>query len=163
VYNNSGITIIVLDNGTTAMTGHQEHPGTGISAKGKQAGKVDLERLVRGTGVDDVKVVNAFNIKALRTAVKSSLENPELSVLIVRGPCSVRLRKRTSIRAIDKEKCDACETCLKIGCPAIQKLDGETCIDVSLCAGDACTICEQLCPKGAIAGLPASRAREPRK
>jgi indolepyruvate ferredoxin oxidoreductase alpha subunit len=155
VYNKSGVTIIIVDNGTTAMTGHQDHPGTGISVKGKKTGAVELEKLVRGIGVDDVKVVNAFDMKALRAAVRSSLDNPELSVIIVRGTCSVRLRKRAGYRAIDIDKCDDCETCLKIGCPAIQKLDEQVCIDATLCAGDACTICEQLCPKKAIGPLTA--------
>lgn len=150
VYNKSGITIIILDNGTTAMTGHQDHPGTGVSAKGEKTNMVELEKLVKGLGVPDVKVVNAFDIKALRSAVRSSLENPELSVMIVRGHCSVRLKKRTSHRTVDIEKCDDCETCLRIGCPAIQKIDEQVYIDAALCAGEACTICEQLCPKKAI-------------
>ncbi|MBM4446692.1 MAG: indolepyruvate ferredoxin oxidoreductase subunit alpha [Chloroflexi bacterium] len=155
VYNKAGVTIIILDNGTTAMTGHQDHPGTGISAKGKKTEAVELERLVRGVGVDDVKVVNAFDMKALRSAVRSSLDNTELSVIIVRGACSVRLRKRSGHRAVDMDKCDGCEVCLRIGCPAIQKLDEQVCIDATLCAGDACTICEQLCPKKAIGPLTA--------
>jgi len=156
VYNKSGVTIIILDNGTTAMTGHQEHPGTGISAKGKKTQKVELEKLVKGVGVEDVKVVDAFDIKAIRAAVRSSLENPELSVIIVRGACSVRLKKRTGQRNVDIEKCDDCETCLRIGCPAVQKLDEQVYIDATLCAGDACTICEQLCPKKAIGPVTAT-------
>jgi indolepyruvate ferredoxin oxidoreductase alpha subunit len=153
VYNKAQVTIIILDNGTTAMTGHQNHPGTGISAQGKKTKAVELERLVRGIGVDDVKVVDAFNMKALRAAVRSSIDNPELSVIIVRGNCSVHLRRRSGVRAVDIEKCDDCETCLKIGCPAIQKLNEQVCIDATLCAGDACTICEQLCPQKAIGPL----------
>jgi len=156
VYNKSGVTIIILDNGTTAMTGHQEHPGTGISAKGKKTRMVELERLVKGVGVEDVKVVDAFDIKAVRAAVRSSLDNPELSVIIVRGACSVRLRKRSGPRTVDMEICDDCETCLRIGCPAIQKLDEQIYIDATLCVGDACTICEQLCPKKAIGPLTAT-------
>jgi indolepyruvate ferredoxin oxidoreductase alpha subunit len=156
VYNKSGVTIIILDNGTTAMTGHQEHPGTGISAKGKKTQKVELDRLVKGIGVEDVKVVDAFDIKALRAAVRSSLESPELSVIIVRGACSVRLRKRTGQRTVDIDKCDDCEACLRIGCPAIQKLDERIYIDATLCAGEACTICEQLCPRKAIGPLTTS-------
>jgi len=155
VYNKSGVTIIILDNGTTAMTGHQEHPGTGISVKGKKTRMVELERLVKGLGVEDVKVVDAFDMKALRAAVRSSLESTELSVIIVRGACSVKLRKRSGQRAVDIEKCDDCETCLRIGCPAIQKLDEQIYIDATLCAGEACTICEQLCPKKAIGPLTA--------
>ena len=150
VYDGAGVTIIILDNGTTAMTGHQDHPGTGVSAQGKETARVELERLVRGVGVEDVKVVNAFDIKALRAALRDSLDNPRLSVIIVRGTCSVRLRERSGVRTVDVDKCDNCEVCLKIGCPAIQKLDERINIDITLCAGDACTICEQLCPRKAI-------------
>jgi indolepyruvate ferredoxin oxidoreductase alpha subunit len=153
VYSKAGVTIIILDNGTTAMTGHQDHPGTGVSAQGKETAMVELERLVSGIGVEDVKVVNAFDIKALRAAVRSSLDNPQLSVIIVRGNCSVQVRERSGVRTVDVDKCDNCEVCLKIGCPAIQKLDKQVYIDATLCAGDACTICEQLCPKKAIGPL----------
>jgi indolepyruvate ferredoxin oxidoreductase alpha subunit len=153
VYNKAGITIIILDNGTTAMTGHQDHPGTGISAQGKKTKAVELERLVRGIGVDDVKVVDAFNVKALRNAVRSCIDSPEMSVIIARGACPVHVRKRSEPMAIDAEKCDQCGTCLKIGCPAIQKDGEEVYIDATLCVGDACTICQQLCPDRAIAPL----------
>ncbi len=153
VYNKAQITIVILDNSTTAMTGHQDHPGTGISAQGKKTKAVELERLVRGIGVDDVKVVDAFDMKALRAAVRSSLDSPELSIIIVRGMCSVRLRTRSGPRTVDVDKCDDCGICLKIGCPAIQKLNEQVYIDATLCAGDACTICQQLCPKQAIGPL----------
>ncbi|GAG12727.1 unnamed protein product, partial [marine sediment metagenome] len=95
VYNEAQITIIILDNGTTAMTGHQDHPGTGISAQGKKTKAVELEQLVRGIGVEDVKVVDAFDMKALRTSVRSSINSPELSVIIVRGTCPMRVRTRS--------------------------------------------------------------------
>jgi len=162
VYNQAQITIIILDNGTTAMTGHQDHPGTGISAQGKKTKAVELERLVRGIGVDDVKVVDAFDMKALRAAVRSSVDSPELSVIIVRGTCSVLLRTRSGSRAVDVEKCDRCGVCLKIGCPAIQSENGQVYIDAALCAGDACTICEQLCPKKAIGPLSSIASKEPK-
>ncbi len=150
VYNKGQITLIILDNGTTAMTGHQEHPGTGISAQSKETRAVELEQLIRGIGVSDVKVVDAFNIKALRNSVRSSLGNPELSVIIVRGACSVRVPKRSEPRAIDIERCNLCGTCLLLGCPAIQSVDELVYIDTALCVGDACTICQQICPKKAI-------------
>ncbi len=150
VYNQGRITIIILDNGTTAMTGHQEHPGTGISAQGKETAKVALEPLVRGVGVKDVKVVDAFNMKALRESVRSSLDNPELSVIIVRGDCVVRVPKRGEPRAIDMEKCNLCGTCLLLGCSAIQREDERIFIEPTLCVGESCTICQQLCPKQAI-------------
>jgi indolepyruvate ferredoxin oxidoreductase alpha subunit len=150
VYNESETTIIILDNNTTAMTGHQEHPGTGISAQGKKTKAVDLERLVRGIGVDDVKIVNAFDVRALRTAVRDCLSNPELSVLIVRGRCSSQLKQRFHALVVDAAKCDRCQTCLKIGCPAIQKKGEDIYIESTLCVGEACTICEQICPTQAI-------------
>ncbi len=150
VYNKGQITVIILDNGTTAMTGHQEHPGTGISAQGKETARVELEQLVRGIGIKDVRVVNAFDIKSLRTSVRSALDNPELSVIIVRGDCSVRVPKRSEPRAIVTEKCNLCGVCLLIGCPAIQKDNEQVHIDATLCVGDACTICQQLCPRQAI-------------
>jgi len=150
VYNQGRITIIILDNGTTAMTGHQEHPGTGISAQGKETAKVALEPLVRGVGVKDVKVVDAFNMKALRESVRSSLNNPELSVIIVRGDCVVRVPKRGESRAIEMKKCNLCGTCLLLGCSAIQREDERIFIEPTLCVGESCTICQQLCPKQAI-------------
>jgi indolepyruvate ferredoxin oxidoreductase alpha subunit len=132
------------------MTGHQDHPGTGISAQGKKTKAVDIEKLIKGIGVGDVKVVDAFDMKALRAAMKSSLDNPELSVVIIRGTCAVRQKKRTGPRIIDVAICDNCGTCIKLGCPAIQKLDDQISIDATMCVGDACTVCQQLCPKKAI-------------
>jgi indolepyruvate ferredoxin oxidoreductase alpha subunit len=152
VYNDGHITILILDNRTTAMTGHQEHPGTGVSAQGEPAAAVDIESLVKGIGVKDVKVIDAFNIKALRAGVRDSLERPEVSVIIVRGNCAVRVKKRANPRAVDVEKCTQCGTCLRLGCSAIQTKGDQVFIDATLCAGDICTICEQLCPKQAISG-----------
>ena len=150
VYNKGQITIIILDNGTTAMTGHQEHPGTGISAQGKETRAVKLEELIRGIGVTNLKVVDAFNMKMLRASVKSSLGSPELSVIIVRGACAVQVTKKSESRGIDTERCDLCGACLLLGCPAIQREDERIYIDSTLCVGDACTICQQLCPRQAI-------------
>jgi indolepyruvate ferredoxin oxidoreductase, alpha subunit len=150
VYNQSKITVLILDNGTTAMTGHQEHPGTGVSAQGKQVGRVIIDDLVKGMGINDIKVVNAFNIKELRAAVKDSLDRQELSVVIVRGACAVRVPKRGLPRSVDNEKCTQCGSCLLIGCPAIQTEGKQPVIDPSACIGEGCTICQQICPKQAI-------------
>jgi indolepyruvate ferredoxin oxidoreductase alpha subunit len=150
VYNQSKITVIILDNSTTAMTGHQEHPGTGISAQGNQVGKVVLEELARGMGIRDVKVVNAFNIKDLRSAVRDSLDRPELSVIISRGPCAVRTPRGSDPSAIDTERCNQCGICLLVGCLAIQSEGKQPFIDPLMCMGEKCTICQQICPKQAI-------------
>jgi len=160
VYNQSKITVVILDNGTTAMTGHQEHPGTGVSVKGEQAGRVVLEDLVRGMGVRDVRVVNSFSIKELRAAVRDSLEKPELSVIISRGACAVRVPRGADTRAIDIESCNQCGICLLIGCPAIQSDGKQPFIDTSMCMGEKCTICQQVCPKQAI--MPSSELKAAR-
>ena len=150
VYNKGQITIIILDNSTTAMTGHQEHPGTGVTAQGEPTVAVDIESLARGIGAKDIKVINAFDTKALRDGVKDSLDREEVSVVIVRGACAMRVRKRENPRQIDVEKCTQCNLCLRLGCPAIQSADGQVFIEPTLCAGDICGICEQLCPQKAI-------------
>ena len=157
VYNEGQITVIILDNRTTAMTGHQDHPGTGISAQGKETKAVELKRLVRGMGISDVKVVDAFNIEGIRTAVRNSLDSPELSVIIVRGVCSVQVTKPSEPRAVDTEKCNGCGICLLLGCPAIQSEDEQVYIDTALCVGSACTICQQICPRQAV--VPKSKIK----
>ena len=148
VYNQSKITVVILDNNTTAMTGHQEHPGTGVSVQGQQVGKVILEDLVKGIGVKDLKVVDSFNIKGIRTALKDSLNRQELSVIIVRGACAVRVPKHSEVRTIDTAKCNQCGICLLVGCPAIQTSGKQPVIDITSCTG--CTVCQQICPKQAI-------------
>ena len=157
VYNQSKITVVILDNGTTAITGHQEHPGTGITVKGEQAGRVILEDLVRGLGIKDVKVVSAFDIREVRAAVRYSLDRPELSVIISRGACAVRTPRGAVSRTIEVESCNQCGICLLIGCPAIQAEGKQPFIDPSMCMGEKCTICQQVCPKRAI--KPSSELR----
>lgn len=150
VYNQGKITLIILDNGTTAMTGHQHHPGTGVTAHGEKTKAVELEKLIRGIGIDDVMVINAFDIKALRSGLRSSLDNQKLSVIIVRGTCSMQVSGHENPRVVNTEKCNNCGVCLLVGCPAIQSRDEQVYIDTSLCAGDSCTVCQQLCPQHAI-------------
>jgi indolepyruvate ferredoxin oxidoreductase alpha subunit len=155
VYNQSKITVVILDNSTTAMTGHQEHPGTGISVQGQTVGKVVLEDVVKGVGVKNLAVVNSFSIKDIRTAVKDSLDRHELSVIIVRGACVVHVPKHGETQAIDTAKCNQCGICLLVGCPAIQTSGKQPVIDITMCTG--CTICQQICPKQAIGPLSARK------
>jgi indolepyruvate ferredoxin oxidoreductase alpha subunit len=157
VYNQGQLTVVILDNGTAAMTGHQPHPGSGISAQGQKTKAVELECLIRGMGISDVRVVGAFDISGLRAALRSSLASPELSVVIVRGACSVRLPRTSEARVIDTERCNQCQVCLLIGCPAIQSEDGQIYIEATLCVGDNCAICQQVCPKQAIAPKPGEK------
>ncbi|MDP2931824.1 MAG: indolepyruvate ferredoxin oxidoreductase subunit alpha [Chloroflexota bacterium] len=159
VYNRGRITIIILDNNTTAMTGHQEHPGTGVTAQGQETNAVKLEDLVRGAGVSDVKVVDAFNLKDLRATVKNSLASPALSVIIVRGACPVNVPRRGEPFAVDIEKCNQCGICLLTGCPAIQSENGQVYVDTAMCVGDVCGVCEQLCPQKALGESKAGVAK----
>ena len=151
VYNQGSTTVIILDNETTAMTGHQDHPGTGVSAKGKRAQTVKLETLVQGIGVNDVNVVDAFDLMAIESAISRCVETEAPSVIIVRGPCPLQVRTSGTPFEVDSEKCDSCYACLRIGCPAISVSEDKGWIDPDLCIGSSCSICAQICPKEAIA------------
>jgi len=150
VYNQSKITIVVLDNQTTAMTGHQGHPGTGISACGEQLTQVGIESLARGAGVRDVRTVDAFNLKDIRKALKEAMKSDCLSLIVVRGDCPTLVKKHGKPLSIDRNLCDDCGLCLMVGCPAIQKKSGEITIESAICIGDCCSLCKQLCPRKAI-------------
>jgi indolepyruvate ferredoxin oxidoreductase alpha subunit len=150
VYNDAKITVIILDNGTTAMTGHQDHPGSGRSAQGMDTQKVDIAGIIEGAGVKNLQVVNSFDIKSVRSAIRSALDSEQLSVVIVRGRCAVTNKVRRNKRRVDQDACNDCGVCLMIGCPAIQKREGKIYIEAGTCMGDACGICQQICPKKAI-------------
>jgi indolepyruvate ferredoxin oxidoreductase alpha subunit len=150
VYNKSVMTLIILDNRTTAMTGHQQHPGTGLTAQGEPAVSVNLGELVRSCGVTNVHEAAAFDLKALRSTLKSALDSPELSVIIVRGSCAAITRRQGEALAIDAAKCTKCDVCLTLGCAAIRKENGNFLIDNQLCMGASCTLCQQICPQKAI-------------
>jgi indolepyruvate ferredoxin oxidoreductase, alpha subunit len=150
VYNEGRGTVIILDNNTTAMTGHQGHPGTGISARGTEARKVVIEDLVRGIGVRDVNVVSAFDLPLIEATIKRCVETDEPSVIIARGPCPLREKIRGKPVTVDLSLCDRCYNCLRVGCPAVSR-DGENItVDTALCIGDKCSLCIQVCHRQAI-------------
>jgi indolepyruvate ferredoxin oxidoreductase alpha subunit len=150
VYNQANTLTIILDNGTTAMTGHQPHPGSGKTSQGSPAPAVDLAALVRAAGVQNLQVVDDFNLAKLRAAVKTALEDTTPSVIITRGECAILSKKRSPSLSIDHEKCNLCGNCLKLGCPAIQKQPEAVVINTSQCFGAACSLCAQVCPRQAI-------------
>ena len=144
VYNGGSSTVLVLDNGTTAMTGHQDHPGTGVTASGEPGGRVDITALCRAIGIRRVRDVDPYDIGALETALDEELSVDEPSVIICRAAC--RLVDRTPIAPsvhLDIE-CPGCGTCFELGCPAIDERDGMAVIDPEVCCG--CGLCVQVCP-----------------
>jgi indolepyruvate ferredoxin oxidoreductase alpha subunit len=148
VYNQGTSTVIIMDNRTTAMTGHQGHPGTGISASNTQVTLVDLEKLIKGIGVDDVSVVSAFDPDAIKSEVKRSVESNNPSVVIVRGDCPTHIRKKDTPYRVYTENCVNCQQCLKLGCPALLIGEDTVIIDTESCTG--CGVCAQICPKKCI-------------
>jgi indolepyruvate ferredoxin oxidoreductase alpha subunit len=150
VYNQGTTTVIILDNETTAMTGHQSHPGTGVSAKGTETRAVKLETVAHGIGVEDVNVVNAFDLSAIESTINRCVETDAPSVIIVRGPCPLQTRISGTPFKVDSEKCDGCYACLRIGCPAISVSDDKGWINPDSCIGSSCGVCAQVCPQNAV-------------
>ena len=144
VYNGGSSTILVLDNGTTAMTGHQDHPGTGVTAGGEAGRRVDIEAVCRAVGVDRVRRVDPYDMAALEAALEEELAAQEPSVLICRAIC--RLVDRTPIApSVRLEiECPGCGTCFELGCPAIDDASGVAVVDPEVCCG--CGLCVQVCP-----------------
>jgi len=147
VYNKSNMKLLILDNSTTGMTGHQEHPATGITLSGETTKKLDLVELVKVLGADSVNVIDAYDISGLEKLLKSELEKDGVSVIIAKRPCALLNRNYPSAFSI--HDCKKCGMCLKLGCPAIEKQkDGSAKINPSLCVG--CGLCKDLCKFGAI-------------
>ena len=151
-YNQADMTLVVLDNSTTAMTGHQPHPGTGRTVMGQAVEKVSMEKVLRAIGLSVVETVDPLKLQASVETIRRVAEQPGVKAVIFRSPC-IALTKPSGRSKVDAERCIACGRCIReLGCPALI-LDGDgrkAKIDASLCTG--CTLCEQVCPVGAISG-----------
>jgi len=153
-YNKGISTVIVLDNSITGMTGHQNNPANGLTIKGDPTVSVDLEALAKAVGFKNVTVVDPFDVKATKEAVKTELEKEEPSLIISRRPCALlKSVKHSAPVVIDVDKCIGCKACLNVGCPALsvdKKADGKgiALIDSTQCVG--CGVCAEACRFGAI-------------
>ncbi|MEY8423826.1 indolepyruvate ferredoxin oxidoreductase subunit alpha [Lachnospiraceae bacterium 38-14] len=150
VYNQATGTVIILDNSTTGMTGHQDHAATGKTLKGETVPAINIFNLCKAMGIESVTEVNAFDTEALERVIKEEVARDAVSVIITKSPCvllkgNVFPYKCTPV----EDKCKKCGMCLKPGCPALRKKpDGTIAIDETMCNG--CGLCEQLCKFGAI-------------
>jgi uncharacterized membrane protein YraQ (UPF0718 family)/Pyruvate/2-oxoacid:ferredoxin oxidoreductase delta subunit len=154
VYNKSKVCVVIMDNRITAMTGHQENPGTGRTLQGEETVIIDLEKIVRAVGIkeENIRVVDPYNLAETESAVREAAAATEPFVIISKCPCALlkdvqRERAGQALR-IDQEKCIKCKMCLKTGCPALSIREGQVLIDESSCNG--CGLCRQLCKFGAI-------------
>ena len=147
IYNNADLILCVLDNSTTAMTGHQPHPGTGINMMGDVVNKIPIEGVLRGMGIEKVLTVNPLDLEAAKKAVSECAECKGVKAIIFKSPCVAIVKKEAECRI--NENCIGCQSCIReIGCPAISIVDGAVTIDSAMCTG--CTLCAQVCPVGAI-------------
>lgn len=152
VHHNHNFVLTILDNSTTAMTGHQPHPGTALDGMGEPAVPMDMERVVRGLGVAHVEVIDPRNIEESKEAFTRALAFEGLSVVIAKAPCILLARRAAGERklyTINQETCRKCKLCItKFACPAFYFEGEEVRINPALCSG--CGVCPQICPFGAI-------------
>jgi indolepyruvate ferredoxin oxidoreductase alpha subunit len=154
VHNNHTFTLVILDNGTTAMTGHQPHPGVNTAPMGVERTQISIENLVRGLGVQDVHVVKPFKVKKTIEAVRASMEYDGISVIISQEFCPLFARATKQLKksrpfTINENKCKNHRICInKLACPAMYLKDEQVIIDKNLCIG--CSVCAQICPENAI-------------
>jgi len=146
-YNNANQVIAILDNRTTAMTGHQPHPGVGITASGEKTIDIDIEKLTSICGADKVVVIDPYRIKESIDRLKEIKDMKGVRVIVAKRPCIFIEKQAVKKFKVDNEKCKGCRLCLEIMCPAISFINGKAEISI-YCNG--CGICEEICPFGAI-------------
>jgi len=153
VFNNHDMTLVILDNRTTAMTGHQPHPGVDMDAHGMAGyNRVSIESVVRGIGVEHVSVVKPYNLKKCMAALREAIGYKGVSVVIARQDCALQIKgtKKAAGRPFTvSDRCKNHRTCInELACPAFYLEDNRVKIDAALCTG--CSVCAQVCPEGAI-------------
>lgn len=149
VYNHATGTVMILDNSTTGMTGHQDHAATGKTLQGDPAYAIDLVQLCHALGVQNVSVVNAFDTELLEKTVKEENARDEVSVIIAQSPCVLLDKSKKPVYKVLEDQCKKCGACMKPGCPAMTRQENRTIrIDDTMCTG--CGLCADLCKFGCI-------------
>jgi indolepyruvate ferredoxin oxidoreductase alpha subunit len=157
VHNNHSFTLVILDNGTTAMTGHQPHPGVDTTPMGVDTKTLSIESVVRGLGVEHVEVVNPLQVKKSIAAAQAAKEFEGISVIVSKELCPLFanvIKKGKKARAfyVNQDRCKKHMDCINLlACPAMYLEEGRTMINESLCIG--CAVCAQICPENAIVPL----------
>ncbi len=149
-YNKGKSTIVVLDNRITAMTGHQDNPGTGKTIMGEETFAASISDIAKAMGIKNVVEINPRNLDETTKALKTAIESDEAWVIVAKEPCPLAYRKKLErgVR-VDQDKCKKCGACLKVGCPALERsADKVVSINDSLCV--SCGLCEQVCKFGAL-------------
>ncbi|MDR7428755.1 MAG: indolepyruvate ferredoxin oxidoreductase subunit alpha [Armatimonadota bacterium] len=155
VYKRAHVTVVILDNGTTAMTGGQPHPATGSGVRGEPAPRVDLAAVCRAMGVEFVRAVDPYDLGATFVALEEAIRYPGVSVVITNRPCvEAPVKVRDEPFRVVLERCTACQLCMDLGCPAIvwtdETYEGRPKVAIRLDACTGCTLCAQVCPADAI-------------
>ncbi|MCX8007113.1 MAG: indolepyruvate ferredoxin oxidoreductase subunit alpha [Coriobacteriia bacterium] len=154
-YNGQAGTVVVLDNRTTAMTGHQGNPVSGVTLSGEPGAALDLEALAAACGASWASTVDPFDLQGTLEALREAVAEPGLAVLIAKAPCALLEKSVNDPVAVDEEACTACGACIQLGCPAISRAEsGIAQVDAMICVG--CGQCVQVCRFGAI--VPAGPA-----
>ena len=149
VYNKATGTVIILDNSTTGMTGHQDHAATGKTLQGDPAYAVSIPGICKAMGIRNVYEINAFDLPLLEKTIKEEAARDEVSVIITKTPCVLLDKRKKPLYIAHEDKCRKCGMCMKPGCPAMTKnADGTIYIDDTMCTG--CGLCKDLCKFDAI-------------
>ncbi|MEF9998079.1 MAG: indolepyruvate ferredoxin oxidoreductase subunit alpha [Lachnospiraceae bacterium] len=149
MYNQATGTVMILDNSTTGMTGHQDHAATGKTLQGDETNAIHIPNLCRALGVKNVVEVNAFDIDLLEKTIQEEIAKDEVSVIITKSPCVLLDKSKKPVYIAHADRCKKCGMCMKPGCPAMTKNeDGTIKIDDTMCTG--CGLCKTLCKFDAI-------------
>ena len=149
VYNKATGTVIILDNSTTGMTGHQDHAATGKTLQGDPTYAISIPGICKAMGVKNVYEINAFDLPLLEKTIKEEVAKDEISVIITKTPCVLLDKRKKPLYVAHEDKCKKCGMCMKPGCPAMTKnVDGTIHIDDTMCTG--CGLCKELCKFDAI-------------